>query len=280
MENIVRTVYGSALQTALLLGRPTVILPNTTLNEKLNIQATTAIGLTDRPKMQYITIGNGGHRTISGPNGITKPEPVQHRSTDAALYNHLPFVLRKLNNDLSAVEKAKYGLRRVEVHDGESYYAYYLKRQDLNETVIGLLYNTVVDGVTTSREFLPTASNLNPTPPDLTQPGVNVTTGDYVTAVAKAPFVMTENEAEEFLNVATVIYGDPGYAIISEMATCSGVDKLVSVEGGGSFNEVIGCQIVSFINTFFALSFSNGGISVELEVGATEPLFVLTNVSN
>lgn len=279
MENITRTVYGSSLQTALLLGLPVPIVANSTLNEKLNIQASTAIAVTDRPKMVYVAIGNGGHRTISGPQGITRPEPVQHRSTDAALYNQLPFVLRKLNNDLSAAERTKYALRRVEEHDGVSYFAYYLKRLDLSETTIGMEYNTVLNGVTTTNVFTPTASNLNPTPPDLTQTGVNVTTGDYVTAVAKTPFTMTETEAAEFLNVATIIYTDPGYALISEMAICAGVDKSVAMEGGGTFNEVVGCQVVSFVNTFFSIPFSNAGVSVELEVGATEPLFVLTNAS-
>lgn len=281
MDNIVRSVYGAHLQTCLLLGAKLLLPASSTLNEKLGIQPDTLIPQDIYPHMRYAVIGNGGHKMIMGSNQISKPEPVQHRATDASLFNQLPFVLREINNDLSIGERAGYGLRRLEDHDGVPYIAYYLKRLDYQNVAAQLDYKTVNNGVTVTTPFVPNNSNLNPVPPDLTSSGVNVTTGDYISATAKVPFKLTESEVVEILNVSKILYGDDGYAIISEIGLCSGVDKVVSVASGTSgsninFNEVIGTQIVSFINGFFSMKFSNSGIDVLFDCGNTEALGVLS----
>jgi hypothetical protein len=280
MELITRTVYGASLQTSLLLNIPVDIKPNTTLNEKFGIFPTTFITQQDRPSMRYVAIGNGGHRSITGPEGISVPDPVQHTSTDAVLYKHLPFVLRDPANDLTPVQRANYGLRRVQSHDGKPYIAYYLKRLDYTTVVSKLDFKTVQEGgATTTSEFIPNSSNLEPIPPALSSTGVNVTTGNYISATAKIPFTLNESDIQELLDAATIIYGDDNYAIISEIALCSGVDKVLTIDAGqpGSFNmnEVIGAQVVTFFNTFFSCKFDNKGIDILLDVGASEPLFVL-----
>jgi hypothetical protein len=281
MENVTRTVYGARLQSALLLGLPLEIAPNSTMNQDLGIQENVAIAQTDRPAMRYLAIGNGGHIMRVGTNNISRPVPVQHKATDASLYNQLPFVLRAVTNDLSATERGNYGLRRLEVHDGIQYIAYYLKRLDFSDVRTVMEYKTVANNQTTTTEFIPNTSNLEPVPPALSNTGVNVTTGDYVSATAKVPFKLTEAEVTELLDVANIIYGDNGYAMISEMALCSGVDKLITVNPGtGSafnFNEVVATQIVTFVSSFFSLLFNNSGVNVLLDLGATEPLGVFTS---
>lgn len=276
MENICRTIYGSRLQTSLLLGIPTPIATSSTLNEKFNIQSTTAINQSDIPAMKYVSIGNGGHKMVTGPNGVSKPDYVPHQPSDAALFNHLPFVLREITNDLSTGDRAKYGLRRIEAHNGVSYIAYYLKRLDYSDVTAGMDYKTVTNGATVTTAFIPNNSNLNPTPAPISNTGVNVATGNYISATAKVPFSLDATEVSEILNVANIIYGDDGYAIISEIGLCSGVDKLITVGAGGSnafnFNEVIAAQVVSFMNCFFAMKFNNSGIDVLLDVGSTEPM--------
>ncbi len=279
MENIVRTIYGSTLQTAQLMGLPYVVKPYSTLNEKLAINATELITSTDVPTMRYAAIGNGGHQMVAGANGISRPMIVQHRTTDAALYNQLPFVLRELTNDLDPTTRANYALRRIETHNGISYAAYYLRRLDMTNTTADMEYRTVSKGVTVSTEFVPNNSNLNPTPPALSNTGTNVVTGDYVTATAKVNFSMSAAEVAEFMNVCNIIYGDPSYAIISEIALCSGVDKMLNGDFNGvtiSYNEAIAVQINSLISAFFAMEFSNSGINYLFDMGATEPLYVLT----
>ncbi|MNU19563.1 hypothetical protein D3C71_77920 [compost metagenome] len=279
MENITRTVYGSYLQTCMLLGLPFVVFDHTTLNEKFSVQNGVLPDISETPRMRYYAIGNGGHRFIQGGNGLSKPEPIQHRATDAACFNHIPFVLREPTADLSVTERAKYGLRREETHNGTRYIAYYLKRMEFTGVVPKMEYKTVQDGETVTTPFVPNTSNLNPTPPVLNSQGVNLTTGDYTTTTAKVQLDMTRAEVDELLNVANILYADDGYAIISEVAASSGVDKIVQSPGPGSttinFNDAIAVQVCSHMNTFFPLKFSNDGLVLLLDVGATEPLFSL-----
>lgn len=278
MESSVRTVYSAALQTAQLLGLPLIIKPNSTLNEKFNINPNLAISETDVLALKYLSVGNGGHRMVAGADNIAKPEPIQHTPRHAALYNHLPFILRLPHEDLSPAERLKYRLRRIETHDGQAYVAYYLKVLDLSNTSPVLELRNVTDGVTTSTTFNPTANDLNPTPPAINPGGVITTSGDYIAATAKVPFVMTTTDIEEFLNVANIIYGDPNYAMISEMALCSGVDRTVTGDFNGiasGYTDAIAVQVCTFLSSFFALNFTNGEISVNLDVGSLEPLLNL-----
>lgn len=275
MEAITRTVYGSYLQTCELLGLPFRVFQNTTLNEKFNIQAGVAPGASELPVMNYFSVGNGGHRYITGPSGISVPEPVQHRATDAALYNHLPLVLRATDNDLSAAQRANYALRRQETHNGKSYFAYYLKRFNTDNVEASMEYRVVNNGVTVVSPFVPDNSNLNPTPPDLSNTGVNVVSGDYIASNAKFNLSLLEDDVAELLHVAEVIYDDEAFAIISEIALCTGVDKIVSVPsstGNINFNEAIAVQVATFCNTHSALKFLNTGLSLNLSCGSTESI--------
>jgi len=278
MESSIRTIYSAALQTSQLLGLPVVIKPNSTLNEKFGVHQSVAIAETDKPAVRYITVGNGGHRMVVGADNIAKPEPIQHTPRDAALYNHLPFILRLPSDDLLPVERMQYRLRRLETHDGVVYVAYYLKLLDLSDTTPQLELRSVTDGVTTATAFTPTAADLNPTPPPITSGGVITTSGDYIAATAKVPFVMTTTDIEEFLNVCNIIYGDVNYAMITEIGLCSGVDRVVTGDFNGvstGYTDAIGVQITSFLSSFFALAFTNGEISLMMDVGSLEALLVL-----
>jgi hypothetical protein len=275
MEAIVRTITGAELQTCQLLGIKSPLRPYTTLNEKFKIAETVAIADTDRSSIKYIGIGNGGHRMVIGTNGIAKPEPVQHTPRDSALYNQLPFVLRLQANDLSPTERAQYRLRRLETHDGQLYAAYYLKVLDLTGTQPKLEIRSVKDGMTVSLPFEHTASDLNPIPPAISSTGVLTTTGDYIAATAKVPFIMSALDIEEFLNVCNVIYGDPNYAMISEIALVAGIDRVTSGDFSGvsvAYTESIQAQIISFISSFYSLAFNTDGLTLNFDVGNLEPL--------
>ena len=276
MEPIVRTIFSSFLQTAQILKTDYVVPEHSTLNEKFNIQSGIYPDTSILPGLRYFAIGNGGHKMTVGANGLAKPDPVQHRATDAALFSHIPFALRELDNDLDSVERAKYGLRRKELYNGQNYIAYYLKRIDLTNVVPEMEYITVNNGVQTVNAYTSTSANLNPTPPDISSNGVNLVTGDYVAASAKVNINFTNSEISELLNAANIVYGDQSYAIISEVALCTGVDKLVQSPAANNtvinFNEVIATQVASFINTFYAVEFTNNGIEIALDIGICEPL--------
>lgn len=279
-ENITRTIYGSYLQDCAYTGIPFVMKEKSTLNEKFDIQSGISPVNGAVPKARYFAIGNGGHKFTVGNGGLSKPEPLQHRARDAALFNHLPFVLREPSNDLTQAERQRYALRKqITAPNGLTYIAYYLKRIDFTGITAEMQYKTVRDGVETTTPFTPLESDLNPTPPDLDPSGVNLPTGDYLTTSARLPLSLTQQDCQELLNVANILYGDEEFAIISEVAYVSAIDQIVQAGGSGQpsfqFNEVIAAQVCSFINTFFPVKFSNNGVNILLDVGATEPLFKL-----
>ena len=280
MNTVQRTLYSNYLQSVLLGNWQFQLEANSTLNELFNIQPGVAPSVT--PTLGYYAIGNGGHRITAGANGIPLLAEVQHSGTDAALYNHIPFILREIGNDIDVVTQAQYALRRAETHNGLQYIAYYLKRLPMSTTTPSMEYITVANGVSTTTAFTPTSSNLNPTPPALSNTGVNLVSGDYVAASAKMTIALTPAEITEILNMATIIYGDPNAAIISEIALCSGVDKVVSsVNGAGgnsaqiSFNEAIAVQCLTYINSQFFLAGNTQGIQSLLDLGAGESIFNL-----
>lgn len=281
MESITRTVYGSALQGALYLGLPVPIKANSTLNERFNIQAGQLPTLENPPKARYWAIGNGGHKFDVGEDGIPKPDPIQHRATDAAAFHPIPFVMRLPENDLTQTERTKYALRRLEQWRGTTYVCYYLKRIDFTGVNVELKMKTVVGGNETTTEFVPTSDNLNPQPPTLSNTGVNLTDGTYVSADARVNLAFTKLECDELVNVANIMYGDARAAIVSEILFVSGVDQAVQVSGPGNstfnFMEAIAAQVTSFVNTFIPVNYLNNGTGVLLDVGATEPLLKLGN---
>lgn len=280
MENITRTVYAAYMQTCLFLNTPPAYPTNSTLNEKLAINAGVIPASTDRPSLAAYVIGNKGHQGVSGTDGIFKTEPVQHRATDASLYGQMPFVLRPINNDLSQADRAKYCFRKEVVIDGTRYAGYYGRRIDKTNVVPQMLLKNVANGVETTQPFVPNSSNQNPTPPQIASTGVNTTDGSYVQAVAALTLSITESDAAEFLNVAKVIYGDESYGIISELALVMGVDKVVQVTstaGNFTMNELIGAQIAAFSPAMVPVNFNPTGVDITLNVGATEPLLNLSN---
>lgn len=276
MRTITRTIYGSALQTAMLLKLPYTVVPNTTLNEKFGILANQVPEPGKLPSLAYFCIGNGGHRSVTGADGIPYTMPIKHRASDAALFNHLPFVLREVNDDLPPEQRQKYALRREEQHGGRRYYAYYLKRLDLSGVVNEMKHTTVIDGVSQTLPFIPTSANLNPTPPEINPTGINPTEGDYLTTTAVVEIRFTANDVAELVRVAEILYGNELMAVISEIGLCSGLDKVITAQGPGNttfnFNEAIAVQITNHITSYYSMAYTNNGFDFQIEMGATEPL--------
>jgi hypothetical protein len=282
-ENITRTVYGAVVQTTLFLDQQFGLVANTTLNEKFSVQP--LVSSTVTPTLGYYGIGIGGHTMTAGTNGIYLPTPVEHEATDAALFNHLPFVLCLPTNDLTQAEQANYAMRTTITVAGVTYIAYYLKKLDYSTTQIQMQLKSIdSSGNVTTTPFVPSTSNLNPTPVSLSTSGVNVTTGNYVTSTAKVTITFSTDDITNLLNVANILYGSESYALISEMCLVSGVVKPISVTGptGASytFNEVIMAQVCSFVNTMIPVQFLNTAVSVVLDLGATESLLSATSVGS
>jgi hypothetical protein len=274
MRIITRTVWGASLQTALLLGLSYETDENSTLNQKFNIRP--ELKLEGRlPHVNYLCIGNGGHRMIAGADGIPYTSPINHRASDAALYNHLPFVVRPINEDLTIEQRERYALRRIETIRGEQYIVYYLKRMNLSNIATFLEHTVVEEGVLKKTPFNATNENLNPTPPDLPHAGVITTDGSYLTSSAILTIQFEEFDVNELVNAALILYENEQYAAISEIGLCSGVDTVVNAsESAGAFNyrEAIEVQIATHITGYYPVGYTNRGFELQIEAGATEPM--------
>lgn len=285
MENVVRTVYGSALQTTQFCNLPFSLQQNTTLNEKFGVQS--GVVPSSTPTVKYYCIGNGGHSFSSGTNNIALVQSLEHLATDAALFSHLPFVLRATNNDLDATTAAKYALRTVITVGTTPYIAYYLKRLDFSAATVQTQVQTQTStgsgaslSVTSSNStFTPSAANLSPTAVQLTTNGVNALAGTYALVSATVGMQLTAAECQEILNAATILYGSPQYAVISEIGLCSGVDKSVPLSTGSGvfFNEAVAVQVCSFVSTFHSVYASQTGISGTLQLGSAEPMITVSS---
>lgn len=280
MEIITRTVYGAALQTAQLTGKPFTLVANTTLNEKLSVATNPTILADEYPRLQYVCIGNGGHGIRTGGTNMAVPVPLQHRTSDAAPYNIIPFVLRHVDDDLLSAERERYALRRIEQHNGDNYFAYYLRRLPLTASQVVMNHKTVNGANTTVTPFIPTAANLSPVAPDINSSGTNVATGDYLTATLQVEFNLDDFDIEEILKACNIIYGNDDFAIISEIGLCSGLPRTVQTNGSGgstiNFDEVVATQIHTHISSFHALKFTQNGVNTTFDIGATEPLLMTT----
>lgn len=278
MQKITRTIYGAELQLCNLLNNPLIIPANSTLNQKWNLNDSYTLNPGQVPSIKYLCIGQGGHQLIVGANNQSYFQGVQHTARQAALYDHLPFIIRPLANDLSAPDRAKYRMRVIQNIGGTVYVMYYLRVLDLSATQVTLNYNTVTNGVTTTTSFTPTLSDLNPTAPPLSNTGQNITTGDYLSANAIINLELSQDDINELLNVCTILNGDANISLISELGLCSGLDATVNgnfSSGTATYTDAVAVQLTDIINVLIPAMYSNGE-NITFNVSNVGPLFSIT----
>ncbi len=283
MENVQRTVYGAYIQTAKMLGQPIIYPEYTTLNESLGILNNYNYGTNTNPILQYAVFGNGGATFQQGAGGIEEPVPIQHLATDANLYNMLPLVLRTLDNDLTQEEMSSYRLKKIITINGVQYIAYYGLVLNLSNLAINMYNVTNNNGTQITQLFTPNINNLNPQPQELTSLSINSVTGDYVNVSALVQLIFNQQQVSDFINACNILYGSQYSAIISEIGICSGFDvpNTISINGNDtSYTEAAGVQINAFVNTFYVMYYSQNGLNVTYNVGASEPLMLLSPVNS
>lgn len=286
MENSIRTINGAVFQSAIAIGKQPSIKPNSTLNQKLNIfpeEVFNAEPLTVKeiPRIQYVVIGNKGHRITL--DGDQEPDVIdqQHLARDSGLYNEIPWVLREVTNDLTPAERLKFRLRKLQTFNGKNYIAYYARVIDYTNTVPQAEHmvkiNNGGDRVQFDvKPFINTSSDLNPTPPLLDNNGVIITSGDFLRATAKATISLTPSDVNEILEACKIIYGSYNKAVISEIGYCYGVDKPLQGNFNGTimtYTDVIGCTIHTYSTYFARLRDATDGIDITVNIGCTEPLY-------
>jgi len=272
MDYVVPTIYQAQCTTAQLLGKPYVPLQNTTLNEKWGIYDTLIPSSSTYPTLKYLAIGNGGHKVLDTSGGPPYSiNPVQHKPINVSLYNHLPWIIRPANNDLTPTERLQYRMRVPVTIQGDDYIAYYLKLVDTSST------NPTINVVTwnTTRVSSPLSgggSVLNPIPTTN-----NSTAGDdYVTVDAELPIRIDNAQQNEIRNAGNLIYGDMAKVVISELGLYMGIDTVVNAVDSSSnpftYTETIYTQPTVLMNTFISLQHSVNNIELDLGIGCAEPM--------
>jgi len=280
MDSVIRTVFSAHLQTTKSLQRPFTILANSTLNQKFNLFPSEVLGPNEYPVLGYLGIGNKGATYDVTTSGYVLTTPQPHLPRHASLYNFIPFIVRDIGNDLSSTERLKYRLRVPVVVGGRQYIAYYLRTLPIGNVIPTVELRNVNNGIITTNSFSPALSDLSPTPPNLSNVNLNNPSGDYLVSTAKVSFVLNQQDINEILQACDILFGDPRYAVINEIAMVHGVDKIVQGTFGSTvmnYTDVVSAQVAAFLSQYHALSVNTTQIQIELDIGSVEPLLVSDN---
>ena len=248
-----RTPVGIYHNLCKQFGIAPVIQPHTTLNEKFNVLPGIVPSDMGDLKTQYLAIGNGGlsagdvtSNTNNAQVNVTPISPIRRKTQANALYSHIPFVLRRVGEDLAPVERARYRMRVLEQHNGEQFVAYYLRAiPDFDQSPQTELIS-YQDGERSVTAYTPNASTLFPAHPVST--GTQEGLRSEITVQLRIRFELTEEDVAEVVNAVTTIYGVAGYGMISEIGLVSGADATIEIDVDGNANtpfvEAVGAQLV------------------------------------
>jgi hypothetical protein len=279
MESVVRTIYASHIQTNKFLKdhQPFTILPNSTLNQKFNLFPNEVNGANEIPSLGYIGIGNKGASYDIGADNYVLTKPIPHLPRHASLYNFIPFVAKPTDNDLAPADREKYRMRVITTISGKEYALYYLKKFDMSNVTCDVELRNVNDGVITTTPFTPQLSDLSPTPPTVSNTNLNNPNGDYLVSTAKLTFTLNQDEINNIIDACVLLYNDERYAVINEIALCTGIDRTLSGQFGNTtapYTEVVVAQVAAFISQYNALYRTTTSLTRVFDIGAVDPLLV------
>lgn len=257
-----RTLYNIDLQLRQTSGIPYKLMPNTTLNERFNIEPNYNFGENEYPSLKYFTIGVGGDDVLDGSIGY----PVsKHSPVDASLFKPIPFVMRKVSEDLTESERINYRFRKQEYINGENYICYYLKLiTGFNIRDEFYKINTI-NGNSTLGLF--SLDSINPLFPVPRERGIEYDTYDTMTDLAHKldiEFTLLPNEVNDLKKVLEIHKIDN--TRITEIGLCTGKDLNGEARGVqiGYFCSV-NLDLLQSLNLF-------NSITKKIELGGHENL--------
>lgn len=284
MNNITRTPLLGKIMSAMIRGGQYQYDEFTTLNEKFDVLPKRYPPAGKYPILRAVGLGWGAMDMYIADDGEATPRIRQHMATDFALFSHLPIVLRRQNEDLTPAQRERYYLRTAAQYHGEDYWAYWLKRADFSaEETSMYIKRKLADGTIKIDPFTPSSANLNPTPVDLSEEGVNLLKGQSIISSTIISLPFDDFDINEIRNAAKIIKKATGRAIVSEICMVAGdVEGInIPIAGGGTvrYDEIIGAQITTFLAANYAFDFINQSLTDQLELGIAEPLFNIEGVN-
>ena len=276
VKTSVRTIYGSLVQNALRWNTKLRILPNSTLNQKFNIQSDALPYDTEKVTTNYFVLGVNGLEYVPF-QGMYKREWRYYSPFQAALYRHIPLVMRRVTEPLSPQERINLRLRSVENYNGVDYECWRARVTGHNDLPAEVEKRTEINGVITPDNWSPPLEALNPNP-QLLPPDTPVVNGrTYMAVTKKFQIVLSPSDIQELLNAAQSRFGDPHLATSTALGSWSGGAR----RGSGEFNgtqqnstESIYTQSNDFLRVDFSASDSLGGKTLDLDAGTAEPNFI------
>lgn len=277
MQDIVRTPIGNYMQTCLYIGARPKPIAYTTLNELFGVNANAAINNNDVPAMRYVHIGVGGHENYVNESNISVSRLLTHRPTDTGLFKPLPFAVRPIDNDLTDAERRNYCCIEERTINNRRHRLYWVRRIDNSTTEVEMSRINKVNGVDQPPvEYVPQESSMRPTPVISSGTGTNEVSGDKIVVSAALSLTFSSLQVQELLNAATIMYGDESAAVISEVALCTGIDRVMNIQtaNGGTVqqNEAVHLQINCFTRTKLEMQFASRNAGIDIDVGSAEPV--------
>jgi len=281
-----QTVYGIETLIYTLLGITPIIDEYTTMNERLSIQPDARPTSGERVKFGVMVAGNQGHSVTVGTNGIPLIGANDHTATDASLYGPLPFAARTVDDDLTAAQRELYCLRKIETLEGINHYVYYGLRIPIDTDTVSVskVKITRIDETTTQEDaFIPSNANLYPEIPDLSDEETVTASNVSIKVMANVQVTLTEAIITEFIEAVKLKFGgDERYGVMSEFGLCTGVDRILEVDGTDgviNFNESIATQIYAFAMEHKALYYNTQELEIVFDIGNQIPLYATESLA-
>lgn len=275
-----RTLFMLDLDIHRTLGYRYKPLENTTLNEKFAVLVDTLPeNLDTYPVVGYWAIGTGGEIILEDSKNYVFNE---HAPIDGALFNHVPFIMRELTQDLTKEEKENYRMRVIETHNGKEYACYYLRKVASKELKqIFYSVRTLVDNITKEQTPILTPLDLtaepvlNPTPAHRVLNYKNMKDVEYVAYLNKVILSLTNADFKELDNVLKIRQLNVDY--ITEIGLCSGIEV-----NALDYPELIYTQVMFHVGV--TLSMLTGlskktGTNIIIELGGMEPFLKGSRIS-
>lgn len=197
---------------------------NTTLNEKFNVMKDAVLDSRELPLIRYYGLGVGG---TGSPvkNGY-------HNPVDGCLFEHIPFIIRPIAEDISGTERLKYRIRTEQVINGKNYAVYYLKVLDDNVDLVNIkVLDKVGDtnSTTVSRFDTNNPLILNPIPSVNTELDLNKSRFHVVES--NMSLTLNPEDKDEIINAYKLMYNTTNIPMISEIGLFTGKD-VIAPNGG------------------------------------------------
>lgn len=279
MKTSVRTIYGALVQSAGRWGGNLRILPNSTLNQKFAVHADAYPYDGERVVTKYLGIGIKGI-DIELVRGLYKINFRNYLPSMASLFEHVPFLMRRVSEDLTPQERARFRLRVIREYNGVFYACYFLRVLEDDGVPAISEKRITINGTIIPNVWEPTLADLNPSP-IVIDPNQQIANGnEHLAASKKMQLVFSPADIQEIISAITIIYGDPGFAELSEFGLFSGVDRSVPGDFNGmtqNYTEAIYAQVNDFLRTRVSCPDSLGGKIINIDAGTVEPLLLAAN---